>query len=344
MKYATITNELSTDGKRYVQANHGHQLKDYFGGLAICKLFGLKYVHTSYEYLDFFTTNMHELPMDKLMDQDPDLKVISLSEVIKKNQVWGGHNYDLELFNRQLDRERLMEIPNDCILNIDNGSYQCKKGQGAKNMRVYRLHPCVARAWYEVGMLDWDIFDEIVSEFTDKFTKYHVNHKSQYDSDKINVAVHIGRGIDYTTSLRYIPSFVERYMFKLGYFEWIFNQLRKIFGKKLLFHIYTEKLNSEEVVDRFSKCSDVEIHVGSDRKERNHDLVHDIFYHFVTSDILIPCNSAFSVVATYYRKNKITIYHPHEHLYGLPMEHGYIPTDVNGLFDVDYLKKIWRVK
>jgi len=340
MKYLTITNEISTPGRRYIKANHGHQLKDWIGGLVISKLLKLEYVHTPYEYLDFFTTDQYDLQIHDMKNLD----TLDFSDFLQNkhgrhiNQIWGQyHGHYVDQINL-LRCDELNKISDNIVLKINNGSKKCKIKSGFKNMRVYRMQPCVVNQWFRNKFISHNILDEIIDELTNKFKKYHKNYKSYYDTDKVNVAVHIGRGVDYNDEwLLNQPSFVERHMFSLKYFETIFNQLRVIYGDKIIFHIYTEENNSEEIVSKFCNKKDIKLHIGNNRTDLKYNLVHDIFYHFVMSDILIPCNSAFSVVASYYRKNKITIYHPHEHLFGMPKKNGYIPTSEDGIFDTKFV-------
>jgi hypothetical protein len=58
----------------------------------------------------------------------------------------------------------------------------------------------------------------------------------------------------------------------------------------------------------------------------------------VKSDILITCNSSFSTVASYFRYNKPTIYHPHVFFKGISSGN-YIPTDEFGNFDTGLLRE-----
>lgn len=295
--------------------NHGHLLKDYFGGITIGHLFNLQYVHTPFSYLDYFAIGYQKDKLNKW------LRKLKFKNVVKvKGPYWNGiSDYDTML-NRLAP---IFNTPKNNTLFV------------FKN--ALRIHPFQTIPWYKNNQIEKPIFLSITQEVSNNFKFLH---PSISENQKKTVAIHISRGQDFDKKIHpihFTDSTVVRYMFSLSYFEHIIFQLRKVYGKgNIQFSIYTEKLNSEDIVDTFRKEDDVTLHIGPNRSERQNTRIHEIFSNFVSADILVTCNSSFSVVAAYYRYGKQTIYHPHIHLNHLP-EPEYLATDILGNFNTNLL-------
>lgn len=302
MNYLTITNNSG--------GNHGHQLKDMFGGLTIAKLFGFTYLHRPSEYLDFFALGNNE---KKLTWKNLILK----KKISIANTSWDG-----------LDINKAKEI---------FSKFKNKQNQLIILEKATRIHPCQTINWYNTKLINRNIFDEITKETTEKFILQHNNYKSFFDKKIINVVMHIDRGKNYdkkTFPLHFKNHFAVRYMFPLSYYENIYNQISSILeNKHHKIHIYSENANSEPIVEMFASKKNVELHIGRNRNKTNYKFVYDIFYHFVMSDIFIASNSSFSAVVAYFRYRKPMIYHSHQHLYDLPVNN-YFTTDENGNFNI----------
>jgi hypothetical protein len=188
--------------------------------------------------------------------------------------------------------------------------------------RVQIIHPFQTIKWHQEGLIKRNIFQEIVDETHRKFINRHGKRRMN------RVAMHISRGRDYERGKYRMHHTSERYMFPIEYFVRIADQL-----KDHELHIYTERLNSEEIVKTFKNRAI--LHIGDNRDDRNYQQIYSIFYDFVMSDIFVGCNSSFSTVVAYFRKGKM-IYHPHVHLQNLPTDQ-YIPTDINGNFNTKLL-------
>jgi len=296
---------------------HGHQLKDLLGGMAIAKVFGFNYVHTPYDYLEFFGIGFKENIVSK--------RDRFLTKKIKvRGPKWDGISYEeaKEIF------EPIKQKNTNCLIVVEN---------------ALRIHPCQTISWYEQGLISSNVFEEMTLSTTSKFAQKHKDRNITYDSNVINIAMHINRGQDYDP-IRFPKHFTDstnpRYIFPLSYYRNIYNQVvEALNGKPHKLHIYTEQLNSEEIVKEFQNDSNVEIHIGSNRMEKKDELIYDIFYHFVKSDILISCNSSFSSMPVYFRHNKPMVYHPHKHLYDLKGDN-HFATDIEGNIDNDRLQRI----
>lgn len=296
---------------------HGHQLKDLLGGITIAKVFGFNYVHTPYDYLEFFGVGYKENQVSK--------KDRFLTKKVKvRGPKWDGLSFEeaKELF------EPIKQKNRNCLIVIEN---------------ALRIHPCQTISWYERGLIDANICEEMILSMSSKFAQKHQGRPTYYDKDKINIAMHINRGQDYDP-IRFPKHFTDsanpRYIFPLSYYKNIYNQVVEALNEKPhVLHIYTEKLNSEEIVEEFGSDPNVKLHIGANRMDKQHELIYDIFYHFVKSDILISCNSSFSAMPAYFRHNKPTIYHPHKHLFDLRAKN-YFATDIEGNIDKVTLKQI----
>lgn len=308
MIYLTVRN---TSG-----GNHGHQLKDLIWGITIAKVFGFEYVHTYYPYLEFFGLGFNEKEVNEINEEMNYLKF--------GGPFWGGINFEnaTKLFgsieNEYKDR--------DCLISIEN---------------ALRIFPHQTVKWLQEGLIKRNVLENVLNETTEKFSLKHKNRKSSFDLTKINMAIHINRGQDYDKEKfpdHFANHYNVRYMFPMEYWENIVNLLKETFADKdYLIHIYTEQLNSEEIVKAFEGKDNVVLHIGANRAAGDNSLAHNIFFDFVSADLLVVSNSSFSAIASYFRNDKLTIYHPHAHLDDMPKDR-FLATEENGNFDIEKLK------
>lgn len=309
--------------------NHGHRLMDLIGAIVIAKVFGFTYVHTYNEYLEFFSIGNGELNVDQL---DP-----KIEKCIVRGQFWAGLTFEqsCKIFNPIKDKYK----NKDCLIET----------QGA-----VRIHPSQTVQWFKDGLIKNDIFEEIVKDINNKFIKKHRERQHDKSDGMMNVAIHINRGIDYDKPMKkvdgqlrieYVDHTAPRYFFPMSYFENIILNLQSVMkNRKMSIKIYTEIHNSEEIVEVFSERENIEVCLGKDKGKghpagiKDQSYVHDIFYNFISSDILVACNSSFSSVGAYFRWNKTTIYHPYSYMNNLP-ETFYFPTDEFGNFNSLNLSK-----
>ena len=225
----------------------------------------------------------------------PDMEKVG----VKPTKVWGGFSYkEAEKIFTSIKGERLVVLE-----------------------KAQRIHPFQTIRWHEEGLTKRDVFGEIVRETNAKFVKKHGGKKLK------KVAMHISRGRDFGRGTFLKRHTMPHYMFPISYYERIIEQL----GDREI-HIYTERLNSEEVVEAFKDRA--VLHIGDNRDQKNYEQIYDIFYNFVMSDIFVGCSSSFSAVVAYFRERMI--YHPHDHLRNLPSPQ-YIPTDTKGNFNTENL-------
>ncbi|WP_281310674.1 hypothetical protein [Flavobacterium flavigenum] len=299
--------------------NHGHQLKDALGGLTIGRLFNLNYVHTPYEYLDYFGFGFKYPVVNKA---DRKLKYKNIIRV--EGPLWCGIDDYEELL--QYFEKALPQTNNDTLVILEN---------------ALRIHPFQTIPWYLEGKTKKNIFTEIQQEMSGNFNELHSLQINKFKSP-VEVAVHINRGTDYDREKfpqHFTSPFAVRYMFDMDYYENIILHIEEAYGVgNVCFNIYTEKQNAEDILLRFDKREHTRVIIGSDREEKNYDQIHSIFKSFVEADILVCSNSSFSVMCAYFRKGRKTVYHPHLQLRYLP-EPNYIKTEDDGSLDIALLQQ-----
>lgn len=300
--------------------NHGHQIKDALGGLAIGDLLELNYVHTPYSYLDFFGIGYGYPTLKKWHGR---FKYSGIKKI--SGPLWAGiddYGTMRDLFARELHN-----VDRRTLLVFD---------------KALRVHPFQTIPWFNEGKLAHNIFSKLQEEVSNNFAKIHSLPPPPAPRSSTTVAVHINRGVDFDREKypnHFASPFHVRYMFNLDYYENIMEQIEKAKGiGNVEFTIYTEELNSEEISARFDRRPNTRVAIGKDRDRRDNDLIHSIFKAFVESDILVCSNSSFSVMCAYFQKGRKTIYHPHRHLNHLP-EPEYVKTKDNGDLDIDLLRQ-----
>lgn len=299
--------------------NHGHQLKDALGGLTIGRLFDLNYVHTPYEYLDFFGIGYtyKQIKKEERQGMYKHIKRVS-------GPLWCG----IDAYDKMYDyfKEKLLNVEENTLIILDN---------------ALRIHPFQTIPWYEEGRLKYDICSAIQQELSDNFIALHSLTLSS-PKKPIDVVVHINRGMDYDREIypqHFTSPYAVRFMFPMDYYENIMVHIEKAYGiGNVNFKIYTEELNSEDITGHFNNRANTQVLLGTNREKKNYDLVHSIYQAFVEADILVCSNSSFSVMCSYFRKGRKTIYHPHLQLRYLE-EPFYIGTDDDGAFDIQLLEE-----
>lgn len=299
--------------------NHGHQLKDALGGLTIGRLMNLNFVHTPYSYLEYFGFGYNCPVVEKSERQSRYKKIVRV-----KGPLWCGIDDYEELL--VYFEKALPERDDDTLVVFEN---------------ALRIHPFQTIPWFLEGKTLQNIFSKIQEETSSKFNELHGLNMNHFKSP-IEVAMHINRGADYDPEKfphHFSTPFAVRYMFDMDYYENIILHIEKAYGiGNVHFNIYTEKENSEAIVDRFNQRKHTTVHIGSNREQKNYDQIHAIFKSFVEADILVCSNSSFSVMCAYFRKGRKTIYHPHLQLRYLP-EPNYIATDDQGNLDIEVLQQ-----
>jgi len=307
MIYSTVTHNSG--------GNHGHQAEDLFSAIAYAEMMGYKFLYQPYPYLDFLG----------LQNVYPDLKEeLGEDEVVwqpLKGPHWFGLSY-FQCFDWGVRKgAKFKDDPNRHIV--------------AAQEKAFRVGVCNLIQWAKLGWVDQHLFDDLTTTWRDAYES-HNQHRSTplFDPAHRNVAIHIARGRDIHNRHRPSESQWPAYIFPMSYWENIIKSLRELSGLTT-FHVFTERTNSEEVVDALEGYSAVRIHLGPDRKSKKHAYIHDVLHHFIKSDVFVASNSWFSNIALYLR-NDFTcknIYHPNVIMHDLP-HNRYKPTDLKGNFPI----------
>lgn len=281
--------------------NHGHRLMDRLGALTIARLYNLVFYPEPDERIDpllpsGFCHQAYNLPM------------------LRRTVTYKGPFYkgiSLEHAQTSFQSKARLFIPTVFSLR-----------------KAFRLHPFQAYQWNQNGELTNSVFEQITRQLT-QFANDNFNELSWFEGDFHHVAVHISRGSDYDRPEFHLYPERLHYMFPIEFFLNAVNQLREKHNKAILFHIFTEKKNSEEVVTNFEDQPDVKLYLGPNREENNQAYIEKVFQHLVMADSLIACNSQFSLSAAYYRPDRPTYFFPNDHLKGLPADF-YRPLQISG--------------
>jgi len=353
--------------------NHGHQLFDLVGTLTIAKVFGFKYVHTYNEYLNFSGIQLNEMKLSELDSDMPRVMVtgnkhlkncfqnfpsmsnfpkekhseiinFDLAKTLLEKRGWGfddtfrfidncpvgvpSYAFAKNIFDPIKEKYK----NKDCLIVLD-----CLRGSSV------RILPHQVFEWNENGLISENIFSNIVNELGNKFYSRWSDKTSYFGPDTINVSMHIGRGRDYINKFKKTDTSSCHHQFSNEYWETLILDIQKaLHGKKYCIHIYTEKLNSEEIVEMFSNKPNIKFHIGENRGQCDYNKIYDIFYHFVDSDIHVCSNSGFSTAPGFFRKKGVMIYHPHHTFYGLSNAKGFLETSKTGNIKIADLKNILK--
>jgi hypothetical protein len=246
----------------------------------------------------------HHAPMVDFYQMHMDQKKIDPKRTILiRSQSWSGMpiNDVIPLFKA---------IPDEYLVILDKST---------------RLFP-----WQLCEIDKYNILMNIINMLSNRFDKYN-KFKSPLTKSRINVGIH-AVFFDYGLKSRF--HYNRRYRFPVSYYRAIMDQIRlKI--QNPMFHIFIEKRDLKIASEL--KSGDVKIWSGSNRGEKQNCSAQRAFVGLVKSDIMVTCNSSFSVTSTYFRGGRPTIYHPHEHLKNLPENNNFYATNLDGLFDVDRL-------
>jgi len=296
---------------------HGHQIKDLLGGRCIGELYDLNYLASRYPYLDQFALNRNMTAMSWWK------RHFGYKQVRRvPGPLWDGIS-DYEAARSYF--AEAFDVPDQTLLIFE---------------QALRIHPHQTIPWYESGKIKTNIWRKLVNQTSQNYREIH---PSITPTGPVRVAMHVSRGADYNRERfpeHFEDSYNVRYMVPMEYFVHIAERLiDHIGGEDIIIDVYTESQNSEDIVGAFAQMSQATVHIGSNRKQKNHHLIHAIFGAFVKADVLVACNSSFSAMCSYFRAGKTTIYHPHRHLDHLPAPE-FIATDTTGYFDVNQLKLI----
>lgn len=146
---------------------------------------------------------------------------------------------------------------------------------------------------------------------------------SYFDKNKINVAIHIRRG-DVNES----GDFKVRWV-SINVYINVIKQIQKIYGDKVIFHIYSDEDTSEFSV--LTQFHNMILHLDEN--------VFDTFHHMVMADILMPGQSSFSVLAGHLCENIKLARAWSPYWSHFPDNQKFITVEANGNFNIELLKK-----
>ena len=307
--------------------NHGHKFRNYLSVYFISKLFNMKYLHTPCSVTDAFGVGHGEELCDFKYIRHSEPFLLGNWSVTNTPANWVGEVRDADIKN--FNKEELHDM-----------------FFAARN---YVFFPHTVQELINNNILPHvDIYNFFEGVTYELFNKYSIVNKDRpypfLRETDINIAVHINRGVDacLPTNPRAKDSTLERFQFSLDYFDNIINQITvflKSINKKHTFYIYTEALNSESIVDFFSKKENVQLRIGCNRGTRTEadlNVIENIYHAFIQSDILVTCNSSFSMTSTFLRYKKPFIFKQHIPFKFMPYDWSFT-TDEDGNFNTDKL-------
>jgi hypothetical protein len=319
--------------------NHGHKLKNIISAYIMSQVYNLTYLHTPELITDCFgvgfgegfvpwtDSKKHKLkpPYDAL------LKIVYIGHFphisSNHNANWYGDVNIIDLQNILNNNQT-----SDTLFVLRNYVYFPHTFSDALKLN---LVPTTC---------DECVLENTIKKLSLKYSQANIRNVAYNTENEINIAIQINRGQDFDKPTYHKSPHSMRYIFPLDYFNNIINQLLntlKQTNKQVKFKIYTEQYNSEPIVKYFADRKNITVHIGSNRGSRTiTDLQYceDIFYHLVNCDILVTCNSSFSVASTFFRYKKPFLYFPHLSFERLPFDWA-IETDTSGGFDAKKILK-----
>lgn len=305
MIYSTVTHNSG--------GNHGHQAEDLFNAIAYAELMGYEFLYKPYPYLDFLGLhNVYRSPNDV-----PDLA--ASTEHMLRGRHWFGMSY-FQCFDWGFKEGAKFKNNPDRHLVVDQE-------------QAFRMGVCNLIQWHQRGWVKEDLFSNLTQKWREAYLEHNKHRMTHlYNPLTRNVAIHIARGRDLNNRHRPSESHWTAYIFPMEYWLSLVEGLRELSGDTV-FHIFTEGTNSEEIQAAFKGQSDVVLHLGPDRGEKNHEYIYDVLFHMVQSDVFVASNSGFSNMALYLR-NDIScksLYHSNVVMYDLPPAR-YKTTSLSGNF------------
>lgn len=310
--------------------NHGHKLRNYISTYIISSLFKIKYLHINESITDSYGVGYGEELCDFKYIQDSVPYILGNWSEIGTEPNWKGdvRQKDIDAFLSVIDKDMFIAARN------------------------YVFFPHTVKQLIDeqkIPFQDFNLFfDNISKTLTEKYNIVNtsLNTTPIFNKEIVNIAIHINRGSDVcpATSVRATNSDLERFQFKLEYFENIIQQISSFLdkkNKKYKFFIYTEQLNSEEIVTFFSNKEHIQLCIGCNRGTRTTQdlkLISEIFHSFTQCDILVTCNSSFSMTSTFLRYKKPFIFKEHTPFRIMPYDWA-LSTDEQGNFNVDKLNE-----
>jgi hypothetical protein len=297
MLYVTVTN---------VDGNHGHKTLDTMSGLMIAKVLKGQYLVADYPYQDYLGLGNVYPKISSVTDFE---KKVTVGDKVRHTDWHGLHEM---IYSNGLDSYAYGRQSGPALLELYNG---------------YRVLAGDVCNWYRRKWLMYDAFGEVCEDTATAFSK--LQWKRPEPTGKLDIIAHIGIGIDSKTRYRkkYHTPHHMHYIFPMSYWHNMFNCVReRLSGHYDKIRIFTEAHKSDHIVDAFGDCPDIEICLGPDRRSYDGptggtaEYIHDTYYNFINCDLLLTCNSSFSLTTSFYRNQpgKVTMYNPNFEFFDLP--------------------------
>jgi hypothetical protein len=323
----------------------GHKLDDLITGFILAEWHGLKYLHSplpDQKWEDFFGFGENETPFSENFREE--LPLISCTPFLGIRYLPSQFRFFLKHIEHLEYRVHflLKRFPVQAIRkwrrpNFWDGSplsyfeavfKQEIKDEGVifcfqKGIRVmlYQVH-----RWGNEGKIDPNIYSRVIQKLREKyFGKEHPAKFCYFDSNHINVAVHIRRDDASVENQRFLP---------LSYYESLLGKLDKFFKDELHeFHIYSS--GSDDDMNQIRKALDK---ISDNFKYHFNESAMEAIHHMAVADILVVGNSSFSHWPGFLSKG-VKLYHPHFHMYDLN-EDEWVVAGREGDFDEACLRSL----
>lgn len=328
----------------------GHLLDDLIAGFILAEWYDLKYLHSPLpeKWEDFFGFgDDEELFADVLHKKHQTVSVISCSPLLgiryfsPKTLFLLKYipylEYWLRTFFKRIPISQLKKFRNPSwgdptcegapweyfekvfadFKENDDAVIYCF--QRAIRVMLYQVH-----SWGKEGKIDRNIYHNVIHKLRKKYyKKEHSYKKCYFNTDLINIAIHIRREDATVENQRFLPT---------AFYANIIKQLSRILeDREYEFHIYSygSTQQMDEIIAIFQNLSKrVKFHL-------NQPAMQDI-HHMIVSDILVTGHSSFSDWAGFLSQN-IKLYHPHFHMIDLD-EKEWVVVDDEGNFDVNVVR------
>ena len=315
--------------------NHGHKLKNVISAYILSHVYGFKFLYVPEPLTDCFGVGHNEevvtlLDMRETRQKPRKYPLLRIGHFPKTPETSGAN-----WFGEFIEKDCKKFLDN----NIQNTLFVCRNYIFGAHTLKKAIEMNLTPPGTKISLLD-----NVIENLTQKYLATNSHRTTTFtDSNVVNIAIQINRGGDLTNANSLKDHRALRYIFKLDYFEKIIQQISQYLysiNKNFHFYIYTEKLNSEEIVETFSNRSNITVRVGCNRGrvEEDVNLIQGIFHDLVMSDILVTCNSSFSVSSSFFRFNKPFIYHSHNSFEELPHQWA-AETNEAGEFDINVIKR-----
>lgn len=330
----------------------GHLLNDLITGFILSELFEVEYLHSPLpeKWEDFFGFGEGEKQFSDILNQKrKNITIKSCSPLLGLKNLSPRFHFLLNhiaLFE-YYTRKYLKKVPISRVQSLTEPYWGNPFWEGApldyiqsifshqngnSDITIYcfqkalRVMPYQIQQWGKAGLIDNQVYEKFITKLRYKYHKReHPSKKSYFNSENINIAIHIRREDATPENQRFLP---------LDFHINIAQEISKILNDfTYIFHIYSycNDQDRKEICEAFNQFSpNIEYHF-------NQPAMVDL-HHMIIADILITCHSSFSDWAGFLSEN-IKLYHPHFFAFDLD-EKDWLEVDLEGNFDTARLQEM----